>query len=99
MDHKSNYSYKENYIWKYVVAVFLLVGGIIALVKWAIIPNALVFINWFVPNFWIFFGYILIIWFMFKVLSFFWSPVYFLLGKWSYLILIATAIYIIMQIN
>ncbi len=70
MDHKSNYSYKENYIWKYVVAVFLLVGGIIALVKWAIIPNALVFINWFVPNFWSFFGYILIIWFMFKVLSF-----------------------------
>ena len=29
MDHKSNYWLKENYIWKYVVAVFLLVRGIL----------------------------------------------------------------------
>lgn len=64
-----------------------------------VMPNALSFISWFVPNFWSILGYIVIIWLIWKFFTLLWYPIYSVLGRWSYLILLATAIYILMQIT
>lgn len=99
MNDKRDYPYKDNnYMWIGFGILIAIILGVSALIMW-LIPNFFAFINWFVPNFWSLFGYIIIIWIGYKFFSFIWTPIYSILGKWSLLILIATVIYIIMQIN
>lgn len=98
MNH-DRYSEKETrYVWESLAILAEIVLGAILLVYFVVIPNFFAFINWFVPNFWSVFGYIIILWIAYKFFSFVWFPIFSILGKWSYLILLATVIYIIMQI-
>lgn len=102
MNDNQDYHYKDDTpAWVYLLIVLgvfiLLLVGAISLIKWLIIPNFIAIINWFVPNFWSMFLGIVFIWILFKILSFIWYPIYSLLGKYSYLILVATLIYVIMQ--
>lgn len=109
-EDKNSQQVSDKYVWQSLaILVMILIGGIVALIcfaKWVILPIAkgivlpsfLSYINWFVPHFWNFFGFIFILWLVYKFFSFIWSPVYALLGKWSYLPLIATIIYIAMRI-
>ncbi|MHC5268199.1 hypothetical protein ACYSNO_03270 [Enterococcus sp. LJL98] len=79
MKEEKNYPYKDSYTGEIVtILAILLIGilGVIALIKWVIIPNFISIINWFVPNFWSLFGYFIIIWIFFKFLKFLWYPVY-----------------------
>lgn len=104
MNHKQDYPYKDNgsallYGIGFLGFIVAILAGVFWFIKSVIIPNVVAIINWFVPNFWSMFGYIIIIWILFKIASFIWYPIYSILGKYSYLILLATAIYIIMQIN
>lgn len=102
--HDKNYPYKDSK--KSYIKTFLglLIAAVIGLVliffsfKYLIFPLAIKFIYWLVPNFWSGIGYFFMIWFVYKLFSFFWSPIYALLGKWSYVILGSTIIYIILQI-
>ncbi|KXH12897.1 MULTISPECIES: hypothetical protein [Enterococcus] len=97
--NRDQYSHKETkYVWENILILAGIVLGTILLAYFIVIPNLFTFINWFVPNFWSIFGYIIILWIAYKILSFIWFPVYSILGKWSYLILLATLIYIFMQI-
>lgn len=104
MNENQDYPYKSDTpAWVYlllalgIISLFLL--GIVSLIKWMILPNLIAIINWFVPNFWNMFLGIIIVWVLFKIASFIWYPIYSLLGKYSYLILVATLIYIFMQIS
>lgn len=101
MNEEKKYSeVSDKYVWQSLaIILMILIGGIGALIlltKWVVLPNVLSFINWFVPNFWNCFCFIIILWIVYKFFSLLWTPIYFLLGKWSYLILLATIIYIAM---
>ncbi|MBY6889381.1 hypothetical protein HYH68_16435 [Clostridium botulinum] len=98
---RNDYMYKKNNNIYLKGAVLLGLGliSIIVLIKWVFIPLSVSFIKWAVPNFWTSIGYIIILWIMYKIFSFLWAPIKSIFGKWSYLILIATIIYIILQIN
>ncbi|KRU40057.1 hypothetical protein [Clostridium sporogenes] len=96
----NEYMYKKNNN-KYLKGAAVLALGllsIIVLIKWVFIPLSISFIKWVVPNFWTHIGYIIILWIMYKIFSLLWTPIRSIFGKWSYLILIATIIYIILQI-
>lgn len=98
--NRDQYSHKETkYVWESLAILVGIVLVAISLVYFVVIPYFFEFISWFVPNFWSVFGYIVLIWIAYKILSFIWFPMYSMLGKWSYLILIATLIYIFMQIS
>lgn len=105
MNSEDDYPYKEKNTEGCWIAFFLLLFVIVVLIgaffaiKWWVIPNLVSIINWFVPNFWSLFIGIVFLWILFKIASFIWYPIYSMLGKYSYLILLATLIYILMQIN
>lgn len=94
----SNKAYLKTFLGILVVGIVGLIVGFFAL-KHIIVPLAIKFIYWLVPNFWSGIGYFLLIWIVYKLFSFLWSPIYSLLGKWSYIILGSTLVYIILQIS
>lgn len=100
MENKKSYPFelKKN-IWKLVFSITVIISLVLVFIKLFLIPNMFKFISWFVPNFWTMLGYIFILWFIYKLFTWLWQPVKSILGKWSYLILIITVIYVIMQIN
>lgn len=103
MYNKNDYSGKgDGYVWRafFMLAfvVFMLLTGSFLLIKW-LIPNFSSIVNWIVPNFWSHIGNIFIVWIFYKLLRFLWYPIYSILGKYSYIILVLTAIYIFMQIS
>lgn len=99
---KDNQKYSDDKdVWKIlaVLAVGLILGivALVFFVKLIVLPNILAIINWFVPNFWNMFLWIIIFWVIFQILKFIWYPIYSMIGKWSYLILLATLIYGLIQ--
>lgn len=97
--NRDQYSHKETkYVWEGFAILIGLIIGAVLLVHFIVIPCFFTFVGWFVPNFWSVFGYIILLWIAYKILSALWFPIYSILGKWSYFILLTTLIYILMQI-
>lgn len=94
----SNKAYLKTFLGIVGVGIIGLVVGFYAL-KYLIVPLGIKFIYWLVPNFWNGIWFVLLTWIVYKLLKFLWSPIYSLLGKWSYVILGSTIIYIILQIS
>ena len=103
LEKNNKNEYNNSYYVKIALSILLIAITVIVLavclIKFLIAPNFKALIQWFVPNFWSLFGYFIIIFVIYKICSFFWSPIRSLLGKWSYLIIAATIFYILIQIN
>lgn len=80
--------------------LFFLTGSFVFILFFffVVFPKLLLFIKWFVPSFWSFIGYFFILWIFFKILKLIWFPIYSIFGKYSYIILFLTFIYIMMEI-
>ncbi|EPY6472526.1 hypothetical protein ACWO4B_003223 [Clostridium sporogenes] len=86
---------------RYLKGFLILILGLIIIILFArfvVIPNAISFIKWAVPNFWSLIGYIIILWLIFKFFQLLWTPIKSIFGKWSYIILLATFVYVLLQV-
>lgn len=97
--YKSGYGeYAKTIFWLLVTVVIGLIVLFFA-VKYLVFPLGVKFVYWLVPNFWSNIVYLFMIWVAYRILRFFWSPIYNILGKWSFVILGATVFYIFLQIS
>lgn len=95
--------YKDNNFGSYIFGVILLIAIVLLLLlvitaKFFVLPMISGAIHFAVPTFWSYIGYIFIIWFIYKFFCIVFYPIYSLIGKWFFLLIGMTIIYIGMVI-